>query len=218
MSETYLVKQGDCISTIAESKGFFWEDIWNHDRNAALRAKRANPNVLRAGDEVFIPDNAPRQEPCVTGQTHLFRLKSVPVYLRFKLVDDGFLPRPGVRYTLRVDGVQMTGTSKADGMIEHVIDPQARSATLTIDDAGADGADGEREEYQFDLGHLDPVEQAGGLQARLRNLGYLPGEITGHMDAATRAALESFQHDHDLPATGEPDEQTRQALQTAHES
>jgi peptidoglycan hydrolase-like protein with peptidoglycan-binding domain len=46
------------------------------------------------------------------------------------------------------------------------------------------------------------------IQEKLAHEGTLNGEPTGKMDAATKKGLEDFQRDHDLPATGIPDDAT----------
>ncbi|MGC9973362.1 MAG: LysM domain-containing protein [Bryobacteraceae bacterium] len=50
----HVVKQGDCMSSIADQYGFFWETLWNHERNAQLKERRKNPNVLMAGDPAVL--------------------------------------------------------------------------------------------------------------------------------------------------------------------
>jgi len=32
-----------------------WEDVWNHPMNADLRKLRSKPNLIRKGDQVFVP-------------------------------------------------------------------------------------------------------------------------------------------------------------------
>lgn len=46
------------------------------------------------------------------------------------------------------------------------------------------------------------------IQEKLAHEGTLKGEPSGKMDAATKKGLEEFQRDHDLPATGIPDDAT----------
>jgi N-acetylmuramoyl-L-alanine amidase len=86
MAEDYEVRAGDCMSSIASERGFFWETLWNHSKNAELKRKRGDPNILKEGDVVFIPDLEVREEPRATEQTHRFRLKGEPAKLKIRLM------------------------------------------------------------------------------------------------------------------------------------
>lgn len=86
MAEDYKVKDGDCLSSIAFSKGFFWETLWNHGDNSSLKSKRKDPNVLNPGDVVHIPDLTLNEESCATEAEHKFKLKGVPAKLKIKLL------------------------------------------------------------------------------------------------------------------------------------
>jgi hypothetical protein len=58
MGTTYVVVEGDTLTTIAADHGFAdWRTIWNDPANASLRARRPDPDQIFAGDQVFIPDN-----------------------------------------------------------------------------------------------------------------------------------------------------------------
>ncbi len=204
----HIVKQGDCMNTIADQYGFFWYTLWNHERNAELKELRKNPNVLMAGDRVFIPEKRQKVETGETGKVHTFRLKGVPVKLNLELLDFDGTPRAGTQYTLTVDGKKITGVVPADGLISEVIPPRAKTAHLKLETG---------EEYDIDLGYMNPVEYASGVQARLKNLGYFKGEISGSLDDETRQALRRFQREQGLEATGEADQATRDALLTSHQ-
>src|SRR5262245_10373549 len=53
------------------------------------------------------------------------------------------------------------------------------------------------------------------FQVLLDRHGFSPGEIDGHIGAATRRALTAFQHDNQLNETGQPDCDTWAALTSA---
>lgn len=206
------VKQGESMASIADHYGFFWDTLWNHPNNAALRQLRENPNVLMARDRVFIPEPRPKEESGETGKVHTFRLKGVPVRLNFRLLDEEDQPRAGLRYELSVDGKQVAaGVTPDDGQISALIPPKAKTAKLIVHAAGGD------ETHTFDIGHLNPIEYASGVQARLKNLGLYEGNLTGQLDAATQEAIRMFQELEGLPVTGQPDDATKQALLQRHD-
>jgi len=78
MPTDHSVSSGECISSIAYQYGFFWETLWNHADNAALKDKRSDPNVLMVGDVVHVPDLTQGDESCASDQEHKFELKGVP--------------------------------------------------------------------------------------------------------------------------------------------
>ena len=205
----YVVRQGDSTVSIAYRHGFFWETIWNHANNAQLRQQRDNPNVLNPGDVVFVPEKQQEEVFGASDQKHRFRRKGVPEKLRIRLLDEHDEPREGVSYTLEIDGDLLTGTTDADGMIEHGIPPNARGGRLLIGES-------QEEEYQLRLGHLNPRGEVSGVQARLKNLGLYNGEIDGQMNADTIEAIKAFQEEKELEVTGELDDTTRQQLEDLH--
>ncbi|MFD1361669.1 S41 family peptidase [Lentibacillus salinarum] len=58
-------------------------------------------------------------------------------------------------------------------------------------------------------------ENVANLQVMLSGLGYDPGRTDGYFSHKTEAAIDNFQTDHDLDVTGEVDEQTAGAIETA---
>ncbi|MFC2173083.1 peptidoglycan-binding protein [Acidobacteriota bacterium] len=210
----YKVKQGDCLASIAYRRGFFWDTLWNHPKNAALKKKRRDPSVLFPGDRVFIPDAQAKQEDCATEQRHQFCRKGVPEQLRIILLDRPGNPRANLQYSLTIDGVKHIGSTDSSGKIEISISPTARSGRLQIlDDKGTP-----IEVYSLGLGKLDPVSETSGQQARLSSLGFECGPIDGILGPLTRAAITAFQMEQDLKATGKPDSSTLQKLQDVYGS
>jgi len=90
MPEDYTVQPGDCISSIAFERGFFWQTLWNDGGNAKLKELRKDPNVLQEGDIVHIPDLTLKQESGATENKHKFKLKGVPAKLKLRLMQ----PKP----------------------------------------------------------------------------------------------------------------------------
>ena len=84
--EDYKVQKGDCVSSVAFSKGFFWETLWNHGKNSELKSKRKDPNILKEGDVLHIPELTPKEESCATEKRHKFKLKGVPAKLKLRIM------------------------------------------------------------------------------------------------------------------------------------
>lgn len=202
------VEEGDGLSRIAFEYGFFWETVWNHSGNAGLRQVRDHPEVLLPGDVVEIPDKRPKCEPTPTGKVTKFRLKSVPVRLQVRLVDEDGKPRKDLGWKLDVDGDQRSGVTGEDGFVRAWVKPSARNGLLSIGDG--------KEKYDIDFGYIDPLDTVTGAQSVLRNLGYYSGPVSGTADAATAEGLRAFQRRSGLPATGEPDAATAAALKAAY--
>lgn len=211
MPKQHKVKQGECISSIAQDYGFSWEQIWNDPANEELKQKREDPNVLFPGDEVVIPDKKARKESVSADQKHKFRRKGVPAMLRLEFVDDQGNPRGNVSYVLDIDGQSFSGNTDGEGKIEQRIPPNAKQGQLRLGDDGS-------EVYNIRLGSLDPVSETTGVQQRLKNLGYECGSVDGEAGPKTREALMAFQKKHELSETGEIDQQTLDKLQQLHKA
>ena len=91
------------MASIARQYGFRnWRRIYNHSRNAKLRATRESPELLSPGDDVFIPDREPKYVMCETHKLHDFVLSKRPRWLQLRLLDGDKLPHAGGRYALAV--------------------------------------------------------------------------------------------------------------------
>ncbi len=202
-----IVSSGDSIPSLAHENGHFWEKVWDHPENAALKAKRKNPNQLVAGDEVFVPELESKEESRGTESRHVFKRKGVPAKIKMQLFLLGE-PRKNEEYVLEIDGKLVTGTLDGDGKLEQFVSPAARSGKLKLK--------GGKEVIPIRLGHLDPVDELSGVKQRLNNLGFRCGSEDNEMNAATAAALRGFQAQHGLPESGEADAATKAKLQELH--
>jgi len=199
----YTIKEGDCLSSIAERHGLFWEKIWNHPNNMELKRRRRDPNILYPGDIVFLPEKEKKEETGLTEQKHRFRKKGAPAKVRLRLMRND-LPRANEPYVLEVDGNFFTGTTDTDGKLEQSIPPHAKKGKLLIGK--------KREAYILNLGGMDPLHELAGIQKRLNNLGFYCGPANGILGPQTIDALKAFQKKHRLTESGEVDEATKNKL------
>jgi hypothetical protein len=56
MPQQIIIKQGECLTTIALARGFVPQTIWDHPDNAELKELRHTHQALLPGDRVVIPD------------------------------------------------------------------------------------------------------------------------------------------------------------------
>lgn len=226
MAGVYTVRQGDYLAKIARAHGFSrWQTIYDHSGNKSFRNRRPDPNLICPGDQVFIPDNPPRQASVAASQRRKFKLRRQVTLVHLVLrngIDEN--PLPILRYELAA-GRETFGRRSTDAAVgafdprnldagkvfEKLAHPAAR-ATLKIWLADAQAAQPDFA-YTLLLGHLDPVEEITGVQARLKSLGFDCGAVDGVCGPRTEAALKSFQSRYGLPADGQPDRLTQLKLE-----
>lgn len=205
----YVVRQGDCMASIAIGTGHFWETIWNFPANADLQRVRVDPYILLPGDRVTIPELTRKEESIAAEQRHRFKRRGCPEKLIVTFREENE-PRANQRYVLRIDGKEMEGTTDPSGRVEVLIPPNAKDGKVEFPDSG--------DVYDLDLGHLDPITELTGVQGRLRNLGFYEGEIDGRESEALTQAIRAFQVKHDVDPTGELNDETRDLLRDEYGS
>ena len=202
----HVVRQGECIESIAHRCGLFWQTVWNHAKNAELKQLRKDHTLLAPGDEVFLPDIEVKEHELETNKRHTFYRKGVPTKLRVRFHDHKGEPRVE-KFELIVDGEVRIGDLD-DGWVDEFIMPDVRSATIRFPDAD--------EEYDIDVGHLDPIDTVTGVQKRLQNLGFYFGKIDGKESGALEEAIVRLQLSKGLDPFGKLDDTTRDALEKTH--
>ena len=202
MVRNHAVKAGDCIASIAFKYGFFPDTLWDLPENASLKEKRKDPHVLQPGDVVYVPDLRSNSVEGSTEARHRFRRKGVPQVLKVQIMGVAG-PVADMPYWIVVDGQSGDGKTDPNGWLRHPIPPNARIARVGLQNGL---------EYELNLGRLDPVDEALGVQQRLKNLGYYDGPMDGVPGPQMAAALRRFQDSHDLEPTGEADDRTKQQL------
>lgn len=196
---THVVKQGECLSSIARGHGFAdWKAIYDHPQNAGLKRKRPNPHLLFPGDEIFIPEKAQKTVTVQTGKALKIGIEFPRRELRLRLLDGRRRPLAHEAFTAEGGGEMAAGETDGEGILVASFPSTARLVRVF--------AGGRSREVR--LGDLNPMEDApdsgiSGVQARLLNLGYHPGAIDGKPGPRTRQAIIAFESDHGLEASGE---------------
>ncbi|RKH46296.1 peptidoglycan-binding domain-containing protein [Corallococcus sicarius] len=212
MSVKHKVKQGEWLAKIIRQYSLgSWQEVWDSPENTALKQKRRNPYCLLPGDEVVIPP--PTEMKVSAGASYVLQGGERPDRLRLGLRRAN-TPLSRRRYELTFGEQVHCGTLSFTGMLEHLLPPEATEARLKI---------WTREEpeltceWTLKLGHLDPVQEVSGAQARLANLGYYHGPINNELTDDTRTSLRNYQVALELPPTGELDAATSESLEATHE-
>ena len=215
MATTHIVRQGECLSSIARSYGFSnWRTIYDHPQNAGFKQKRPNPNLIYPGDEIFIPDKDPKLESRGTDKKHKFQVKAQKTLLRIVIADEDGQPYSRHRYRLSIGEDVYEGATGEDGLIEMEIPVHAEEGELTV--WGTEGPPTLECTWTLKIGHLDPIEELTGVQARLNNLGFDCGSVDGIIGPRTRTAVRAFQEKHRLAVDGIPGPQTQAKLLAVH--
>jgi hypothetical protein len=217
MSTEHVVQPGEHLFGIARAFGFSTHlTIWNHPNNAELKKLRKNPNVLLAGDVVFIPDRETKQLDAPTEQKNTFAAANTDLHLRVKVLDALDKPR-GEPCMLTGDGFQNQMFELTPGILEGLVPADAKKAEMFF-------ANADKEEsavtVRLGVGDLDPVKEPSGQRQRLNNLGYFAG-FDKRSSAQLKFAVEEFQCDH-LKEIGKKkedgicDEATQDVLRKVH--
>jgi len=224
----HTVKQGEWLTKIAHQYGIVnWrEKIWELPENANL-AEIRDPHLLFPGDRIVIPTAETKAEDRPTDQKHEFVRKKVWDDFYLLLLDAGRQPIANEDFVLYAGAQEYSGTTNPRGeVIVKNVDPEAGNGSLVLPGKGlvlpiqmghmnAGHATGRSERPHYDNG-------ISGIQMRLLNLGYDCGPADGIMGPRTRAALTEFQvfemERQPDEATGELDDDTRDAIVDAHGS
>lgn len=202
----HIVRQGECLYSIAVRYGTTADALHNHEKNSALKEKRPDPSVLAPGDLVWVPSDPPQKPSLSSGGTHRFKAAAT-IATEIQLQHAPDHPVDDKPYRLRIGQAVYEGRTTGEGVVEAKIPVHARTGELTIWPGGTID-EGESVRLQLGFGSLDPITTSSGLQGRLENLGF------GGADDVP-AGLAAFQSSRGLEVTGELDDATRDAITSA---
>jgi hypothetical protein len=212
----HTVAAGDCISSIAFAAQLPIDMVWNAPQNKDLKNRRKDPCVLMPGDHVIIPPKRVKVDKRKTQFTHQYRVKPLPPR-EYKLqILLGDKPRQDVDYEVMIDG-QPGVLKQAGPWISFLIPPDAKVARITLKFIRGRKLSKillEKFEYTVQLGHLRPAaaDTPGGIEDRLRNLGYYACWEEG-VTPSLEKVLRLFQLSHGItPADGKVSSETLRKL------
>jgi hypothetical protein len=202
----YVVHEGDHLKRIAQRFVFDPETIWNHPKNADLKARRESYNVLLTGDIVYIPEPTRAFTSVRLGQVNVF---SAPIpRCTIEHVFEGD-KGPLKSLAFRVMGGDNTKHPKTDGNGTAIFDVPVTATEVQIIFETGRG-------FVLALGHLDPASSRSGCIQRLRHLGLLGRGDEATSDGWLACALSAFQKRCGIPQTGVLDEATVKHLRDAY--
>jgi hypothetical protein len=169
----YVVAQGDTLTSLAAQSPVPRDVIWTNPKNADLAKQRTNPDVLLAGDLIYLPPPHD-QKPTSLQIGSLNSFVSPVEYMPIQVQAEEFA---GASYTAVADGQTLEpGSVKADGQLSLSVPVDTQIVDVMFASPG--GA------VQLLVGHLDPVDSSSGRRQRLQNLGWVVPE-PGYSDAAS---------------------------------
>src|SRR5262245_51106221 len=169
MARRHKVEAGECMSSIARLYGFSdAKTLYDHPENNSLKDKRKNPNLLAAGDEVFIPDVETKEISFQTDETIKIKLKIPKVNLVIVIKDEDEKAVANKPYKFS-GGLTLSGNTDGNGKIEVPIKPDLEDCVLEV--SIKDAPEPPRK-FKLKIGDMDPSDTISGVQKRLRNLGF----------------------------------------------
>ncbi len=209
----YVIKQGDYLTRLAHRLGFVPKEVWDHPKNAELKAARSDPDTLKAGDILFIPDVPKKRNPFTKETTNAYvaKVPKLPVALTLDHVGE---PIANEKYVVRGLDAELEGTTDDAGRVEFEVDVNVKEVVVELVD--------KKKSFRMLLGNLDPIDEPSGARQRLMQLGIYSATREGedqyvaHSPAQLAAALRAFQRREGIPITGELDEASVEALRAAY--
>jgi len=213
----YVIRQGDYITKLGHTMGFDPSAIWSHPKNAALRERRPDPDMLHPGDLLWVPDAPELRRLAVrAGVTNRYaaQIPKKSVELRLQVGGAVLAKEPYVILGLGPDPIE--GETDGLGWLKTRVDVNVREIEVLLP--------AKARTLRLRIGDLDPVDTLAGLRKRLLHLGfYQPTKVGAENQDATDgdalvAALKAFQASESLPSNGKLDDATKSALERAHGS
>jgi N-acetylmuramoyl-L-alanine amidase len=213
MPSQHTVAPGEHLTAIAAAAGFGdTKPILQHPDNAEL-AKRPHPTILEPGEQLTLPDLAPKTLGLATGKAHKIVVERPPAKLKLALKTFRGSATAATEGKLTLGDQPPKPVTLDGGAFEEPLVPTLESALLAVtapDDKGPEIR------WQLRLGHLGRSESEEGALARLRNLGYYRAVSKEVEPRERKSAIEEFQADQGMKLSGELDDATKAKIAEIH--
>lgn len=210
----YVVREGDYLPKLAHALGFDADEVWNHEKNADLKATRPDPNTLCAGDILYLPEKPREGLDIIAGTTNAYVAEVPMVHLALAFHNfDGTVRADADYEILGLDGDDTEselpnpkGKTDGEGVVRFSVPVTLREVSVFFPYGNVT--------HRVSIGGMDPDTEQSGLRKRLENLGYLNPEtsIYGDVELDLISGLRAFQAQVGLEPTGAFDDVTRAAL------
>ncbi|AJQ97934.1 LysM peptidoglycan-binding domain-containing protein [Gynuella sunshinyii] len=164
--KVHMVRQGECLTTIAAEFGLTPEEIWNLPDNQDLSNKRRHSGCLAPGDQLVIPNQASQGKDIAINDLTVLVIADNQYLLQLTLLDNTLNPIKNleVRCTWPNCKRYISGITNGQGIVRLTLPNLCDKGILAW-------------EYQqrqwirgFDVGTLLPEELTTGMDQRLTNL------------------------------------------------
>jgi hypothetical protein len=205
----YVVCQGDHLRKIAFRFGVDADALWSDAKNADLRSRRGNGDVLMPGDVLQVPTCAPPGLKVRAGPKNAYRADVPLVTIRLVLQPGrrSYGDQPFVVHGAGTGGRPLRGRTGPKGEVSFDVPVNARALVLSLPVLGLS--------VPIQMGDLDPLDERSGVVQRLQQLRCLP-HAGATDDEKLAEGVRRFQASQGLPVTGVLDEDTRRSIGDAH--
>jgi N-acetylmuramoyl-L-alanine amidase len=217
----YVVTSGEYLTAIAAQNGTTVDEILALPKNADIKNKRPNPEILAPLDIVYLPDVEREWKQLRTGETHTFVSDVPTVTINVILLEEDGTALASKSVTTDPPVSDQPLSTDENGQLTFDVTIDVQRVQVSVDDTG--------QQFVLCVGYLDPSDTDTGLASRLRHLGHLGNEdelvdarewllglVNGASDQAIMLGVASFQDANGQDVTGDPTDDVRAAIEDAH--
>jgi N-acetylmuramoyl-L-alanine amidase len=213
MAKIHNVQQGETVSSIARKYGFpDWQALYNHPDNSALKEKRPNPDLIYPKDEIAIPERNLAKFKAKLNEKQTFKSKAKRNVIKLKIGAIGGVLWANRKVELKVDEDIIESTTDDDGIAVFRL-PKRHSHTAILNIYTLKETSKPSYSVEVKLGHLDPITELTGQQARLSALGFDCGLLTPKTNKRYEKALVEYQQAMGLIVDGICGPETQKSLE-----